>query len=95
MDRACGDIETLKKVLDYGISLEFDTIGRFKYHSDVRELELIRQILDWGYENQLLFSLDTTRERLKTYTARRSGTDVYFGNISAGHERIRDHRAPD
>lgn len=73
MDRACGDIETLKKVLDYGISLEFDTIGRFKYHSDVRELELIRQILDWGYENQLLFSLDTTRERLKTYTPKGVG----------------------
>ena len=43
-------------------------VGRFKYHSDAFELELFKTFLKLGYENQLLFSLDTTRERLKTYT---------------------------
>ena len=68
MDRACSGREAFLRVLDAGFSLEFDTIGRFKYHSDAFELELFKTFLKLGYENQLLFSLDTTRERLKTYT---------------------------
>ena len=34
MDRACGDTDIFLQVLEAGVSLEFDTIGRFKYHSD-------------------------------------------------------------
>lgn len=67
MDRACESKESFLEVLKAGITLEFDTIGRFKYHSDEVELELIKRILRWGYEGQLLFSLDTTRARLKSY----------------------------
>ena len=67
MDRACAKLESFARVLKAGISLEFDTIGRFKYHSDEKELELFRQVLDYGGEDQLLFSLDTTRSRLKEY----------------------------
>lgn len=67
MDRACEKAESFWRVLDAGAALEFDTIGRFKYHSDEKELELMGQILERGYEKQLLFSLDTTRARLKAY----------------------------
>lgn len=67
MDRACDRIESFLEVLDAGVTLEFDTIGRFKYHSDETELDLMKRILDRGYEEQLLFSLDTTRARLKAY----------------------------
>ena len=67
MDRACEEADSFLRVLDSGISLEFDTIGRFKYHSDEKELELMRFILDRGGGDQLLFSLDTTRSRLKAY----------------------------
>lgn len=69
MDRACGDEEVFRRVLEDGVSLEFDTIGRFRYHSDAHELDLFRKVLDWGYGGRLLFSLDTTRERLKAYTS--------------------------
>ena len=75
MDRACSDADSLKKVLDSGISLEFDTIGRPKYHDDFKELELIRFVLEEGGEDQLLFSLDTTRARLKVYTPDAVGLD--------------------
>lgn len=68
MDRAVQDLSVHKEVCRQGIYLEYDTIGRFKYHSDRREAEIFAAILDAGYENQLLFSLDTTRERLKCYT---------------------------
>ena len=67
MDRACAE-ESFWKVLETGAALEFDTIGRFKYHSDKEEIALIKRIFERGYERQLLCSLDTTRERLKTYT---------------------------
>lgn len=66
MDRACRDWEVFRRVLDSGVSLEFDTIGRFRYHSDEEELELIKKILAEG-EDRLLLSLDTTRARLKSY----------------------------
>lgn len=68
MDRACREKKTFFQILEAGISLEFDTIGRFKYHDDKEEIRLIKEILEQGYEEQLLFSLDTTRERLKAYT---------------------------
>lgn len=67
MDRACTGRRSFQKVLEVGISLEFDTIGRFKYHSDQEEIRLMKQILEAGHEEQLLFSLDTTRTRLKAY----------------------------
>ncbi len=66
MDRACGSWEIFRQVLDSGISLEFDTIGRFLYHSDEEELDLIKKVLAEG-EDRLLLSLDTTRARLKSY----------------------------
>ena len=67
MDRNCPDKKILKAVLDRGINLEFDTIGRTKYHSDDQEIELMKFVLDHAYEDKLLFSLDTTRARLKAY----------------------------
>lgn len=67
MDRAIPEIEIILAVAKAGVYLEFDTIGRFNYHSDDRELEIIQSVLDAGYENQLLCSLDTTRGRLQAY----------------------------
>jgi len=67
LDRACDSYDVMKQILDSGITLEFDTIGRPKYHDDMQEIKIIRQILSYGYEDQLLISLDTTRKRLRTY----------------------------
>lgn len=75
MDRSVEDLSYYTQVLDKGIALEFDTIGRFKYHSDEDEIGLIRCLLDHGYEDQLLFSLDTTAARLKSYTPDAIGLD--------------------
>lgn len=75
MDRAIPDLAVHKKVLDAGVYLEFDTIGRLKYHSDEQEIALFQTLLDQGYEDQLLFSLDTTRERLKAYNPDGVGLD--------------------
>lgn len=75
MDRACDDINTIKQIAGKGVFAEFDTIGRFKYHSDEREIEIIKELLAEGHQHQILFSLDTTRERLRAYTAGAIGLD--------------------
>lgn len=81
MDRAEPDLVIHEKLLEQGIFLEYDTIGRFKYHSDLEEVKIIRKMLDAGFEDQLLFSLDTTRERLKTYTADAVGLDYILSSF--------------
>lgn len=75
LDRACDDINIIKKVVGKGVFAEFDTIGRFKYHSDEREIEIIKELLADGYGHQILCSLDTTRERLRAYNADAIGLD--------------------
>lgn len=67
LDRACKDVEIHKELAKAGAFIEYDTIARWKYHSDERELEIMKEMIEAGYEDQLLFSLDTTRKRLKAY----------------------------
>lgn len=74
MDRTC-EIDTIKETVAAGVFAEFDTIGRFKYHSDEYEIELMKALIAEGYQEQLLCSLDTTRERLKSYTPDAVGLD--------------------
>lgn len=75
MDRAVPDLSIHRQLLGEGVFLEYDTIGRFKYHSDQRELAIFQDMLEAGFENQLLFSLDTTRARLKSYDPQAVGLD--------------------
>ncbi|GIP34929.1 hypothetical protein J2TS4_41390 [Paenibacillus sp. J2TS4] len=67
LDREMENAEYMLHVASTGVYLELDTIGRFKYHSDEEEVELITRLIEAGYENQILLSLDTTRKRLKSY----------------------------
>jgi phosphotriesterase-related protein len=67
LDRAAADIAVHRELCRRGITLEYDTIGRPKYHDDEREGAIITEILEAGYEKQLLLSLDTTRARLYSY----------------------------
>ena len=75
LDRACSDLTIPLFILKEGSFLEFDTIGRFKYHDDLTEATLFQRLIETGFENQLLFSLDTTRARLKAYTPDAIGLD--------------------
>jgi phosphotriesterase-related protein len=55
------------QVAKSGVYLQFDTIGRFKYHSDGAEVKLIAILCEKGYEDKILIGLDTTNERMKSY----------------------------
>lgn len=65
------------QVAKSGVYLQFDTIGRYKYHDDKREAEFIAMLCEKGYSNQILLGLDTTNERLKSYGAS-IGLDYIF-----------------
>lgn len=67
LDRTTEDMAYKLEVAKTGVYLEFDTIGRFKYHSDEAEAELILKMIEQGYEDRILLGLDSTRERMKSY----------------------------
>jgi len=67
LDRARIDAGYHRQVACTGAYLEYDTINRLKYVSNESEIHLIRQMLEYGLEDHLLLSLDTTNERLRTY----------------------------
>ena len=75
LDRAVPDLAVHRQILKSGAFLEFDTIGRFKYHSDEKEVAIFQQHITDGFGKQLLFSLDTTRARLAAYGPTEIGLD--------------------
>ena len=68
LDRACSDTGIHLELARAGCYLEYDTIGRFKYHSDDEEILYFQLLKEQNLLSQLLFSLDTTRLRLKAYS---------------------------
>lgn len=67
MDRMVADLSIHQQLCRRGIFLEYDTVARFKYHSDEKEIEIVQQMLAAGFGGQLLMSLDVTRQRLLRY----------------------------
>lgn len=70
LDRVNNDSVFHKELAAAGVYLEYDTIGRFKYHSDEKEAGLISDMVGAGFMEQVLLGLDTTRDRLKSYGGR-------------------------
>jgi len=67
LDRTLDDPDAHLELTGQGAYLEYDTIGRFKYHSDEEEAKWIARMLAAGLEDRLLLGLDTTRARLAAY----------------------------
>jgi phosphotriesterase-related protein len=77
MDRVI-DVEANATLAERGVYLEYDTIGRLKYHSNEDEVALIRSMVDRGYGGRILLGLDVTRDRMRAY-----GGEVGLVYISA------------
>jgi phosphotriesterase-related protein len=56
------NVEYLKNVLDTGVSIAFDTVGKIAYVTDERRAEKLCELLESGYEDQIVLSLDITRK---------------------------------
>lgn len=56
------------RVADKGCYLGFDTIGKINYQPDENRIQLIKELVARGHENQIVLSLDLTRKsHLKKY----------------------------
>ena len=67
VDRQAADFGPHDAIAATGVYLDYDTIGRFKYHSDEEEVALLRHMCERGYAQRLLLSLDTTAQRMAAY----------------------------
>lgn len=67
VDRQAADFAPHEAVARLGVYLDYDTVGRFKYHSDGEEAALLRHMADKGWGDRLLLALDTTAQRLAAY----------------------------
>ena len=81
LDRARYDFAYHKEVAETGAYLEYDTINRLKYHDNKVEAELIIYMLECGFKDRLLMSLDTTNQRLRHYGAD-MGLDYILKNFA-------------
>lgn len=69
LDRTNHDAGLHREALSTGAYLCYDSINRLKYLNHEEETSLIISMLEAGYGEQLLLSLDTTRTRLRAYGA--------------------------
>jgi phosphotriesterase-related protein len=67
MDRTIPDLAMHRELCDRGIYMEYDTIGRPKYHDDEAEIGIVLDMISSGHEERLLMGLDVTRNRMRSY----------------------------
>lgn len=67
LDRTMSDQRAAAQLCKEGAYIEYDTIGRFKYHNDHEEMRRIFALLEQGFVRQILLSLDTTNQRMRSY----------------------------
>ncbi len=66
MDRVV-DINKNLELAKLGVFMEYDTLGRFKYHSNEDEIVLVNNLLEKGFGAQITLGMDSTRERFLSY----------------------------
>lgn len=75
LDRTHYDIGYHREVLSAGCYLSYDSIHRLKYVSEAEETELLLAMKESGFTGQIMLSLDTTNQRLRSYCAEDMGLD--------------------
>lgn len=57
-----GNIEYMKSLLDTGVNIAFDTIGKNNYQLDANRVKWLKELCSLGYSNQIVLSMDITRK---------------------------------
>lgn len=57
-----GDLEYMIRLLDSGINIAFDTIGKNNYQPDEDRVNWLKELCNRGYSNQIVLSMDITRK---------------------------------
>ncbi|MGL4676117.1 MAG: phosphotriesterase family protein [Brevinema sp.] len=63
-----GNKEYIQYMLDQGVNIAFDTIGKWDYMSDEWRINTLYSLINKGYQDQIVLSLDITRKsHLKSF----------------------------
>jgi phosphotriesterase-related protein len=65
-----GDIDYILRLMDKGVYVAFDTIGKVNYMPEERRLYMLKEICKRGLSNRVVVSMDITR---KTHLKARGG----------------------
>lgn len=57
-----GDLDYMIRLLDTGVNIAFDTIGKNNYQPDEERANWLKELCDRGYSNQIVMSMDITRK---------------------------------
>ena len=62
-----GDIDYILHMLDQGVYVEFDTVGKENYQPDLLRVEMLKEIEKRGYIDKVFLSMDITRKSNMEY----------------------------
>lgn len=62
-----GNSDYILKMLDQGVYVEFDTIGKENYQPDLLRIEMLKEIEKRGYQDKVFLSMDITRKSNLAY----------------------------
>ncbi|WP_028857205.1 phosphotriesterase family protein [Psychrilyobacter atlanticus] len=62
-----GDEEYIELILKTGVNIEFDTIGKLSYLSDEIRADILTSLINKGWEEQIVLSMDITRKSHMQY----------------------------
>lgn len=57
-----GDVAYILQMLDQGVYVEFDTIGKENYQPDLLRVKMLKEIEKRGYQDKVFLSMDITRK---------------------------------
>lgn len=57
-----GDVDQVMRILDLGLMVGFDTIGKTSYLPDEERAQMLKVIEEHGYTSQVCLSMDITRK---------------------------------
>lgn len=57
-----GDMDYVREVLDSGVNIAFDTIGKLSYMPDTSRAQWLAELCKQGYTDQIVMSVDITRQ---------------------------------
>jgi phosphotriesterase-related protein len=57
-----GDLDYIRRVLDYGVTIGFDTVGKNNYFPDAKRVEYLLALESEGRLDQIVLSEDLTRK---------------------------------
>ena len=62
-----GDFDYILHMLDQGVYVEFDTVGKENYQPDLLRVEMLKEIEKRGYTDKVFLSMDITRKSNMEY----------------------------